>query len=79
MRTTVEMKPEHRSALIALASKRGHKGFSGDLAEAIDTYLRGEEERDRRKAALLAVGGSLSAKDADHLRRVSRQLRENWR
>ena len=28
MRTTVEMKPEHRSALPALASRRGQKGFS---------------------------------------------------
>ena len=79
VRTTVEIKPEHRAALIAIASKRGHKGFSNVLAEAIETYLCGEDERARRKAALLAVGGSLSTKDADHLRGVSRELRENWR
>jgi hypothetical protein len=79
MRTTVEMKPEHRAALISIASKRGHKGFSGVLAEAIDTYLQGEDERAKRKARLLALGGSLSAKDAEHLRSVSRRLREHWR
>jgi hypothetical protein len=79
MRTTVEMKPQHRAALIALATKRGKKGFSGVLAEAIDTYLQGEDERAKRKARLLALGGSLSAKDAEHLRRVSRRFREHWR
>ena len=79
MRTTVEMKPEHRAALIAIASKRGRKGFSGVLAEAIENYLGGEDERASRKAALLAAGRSLSTKDADHLRKVTRELRENWR
>jgi hypothetical protein len=79
MRTTVEMKPQHRAALIALATKRGKTGFSGVLAEAIDTYLQGEDERAKRKARLLALGGSLSAKDAEHLRRVSRRFREHWR
>ena len=42
MRTTVEMKPEHRSALLALAARRGEKGFSNLLAEAIDEFLQGE-------------------------------------
>ena len=46
MRTTVEMKPEHRSALLALASRRGHKGFSTVLGEAIESFLQGEAERD---------------------------------
>jgi hypothetical protein len=34
MRTTVELKPEHRSRLIAIAAKRGEKGFSSVLNEA---------------------------------------------
>jgi hypothetical protein len=41
--------------------------------------LGGKDERASRKAALLAAGGSLSTKDADHLRVVSRELRQNWR
>ena len=43
------MKPEHRSALLALAARRGEKGFSNLLAEAIDEFLQGEAERRQRR------------------------------
>ena len=46
MRTTIEIRPEHRSALLALASRRGHKGFSAVLAEAIESFLKDEAERE---------------------------------
>ena len=61
MRTTVEMKAEHRSALLALAARRGEKGFSSVLAEAIESYLDGERTRAQRRKELLSIVGSLSA------------------
>jgi hypothetical protein len=79
MRTTVEMKPEHRSALLALAARRGEKGFSSVLAEAIEVYLDGERTRMQRRKELMSLAGSLSAEDAKNLRRNSTSLRENWR
>jgi hypothetical protein len=79
MRTTVEMKPEHRSALLALAARRGQKGFSFVLAEAIDQYLSGERERKRRRQELLSLAGSLSAKEAEDLRQSTKAVRESWR
>jgi hypothetical protein len=79
MRTTVEMKPEHRSALLALASRRGQKGFSAVLGEAIESFLHDEVEREKRRKVLLSLGGSLSKKDGDELRRTARDLRESWR
>jgi hypothetical protein len=79
MRTTVELKPEHRSALLALASRRGEKGFSSVLGEAIESFLQGEVEREKRRNTLLSLAGSLSDKDGEELRRTARQLRENWR
>jgi hypothetical protein len=79
MRTTVEMKTEHRSALLALAAERGEKGFSSVLAEAIELYLDGERERTQRRNQLLSLAGSISAEDAQRLRDVSKSLRENWR
>ena len=79
MRTTVEMKPEHRSALLALASRRGQKGFSAVLGEAIETYLHGEADRQRRRDTFRSVAGSLSKKDADELRRTVQAVRETWR
>lgn len=77
IQVTVEMKPEHRSALLALASRRGQKGFSAVLGEAIDSFLQGEAEREKRRKALLSLGGSLSKKDCDELRRTAKALRES--
>ncbi len=79
MRTTIEMKPEHRSALLALASRRGEKGFSTVLGEAIESFLLGEVEREKRRKTLLSLGGSLSKKEGDNLRRTVKELRESWR
>ena len=79
MRTTVEMKAEHRSALLALAARRGEKGFSSVLAEAIEHFLDDERARARRRKELSAVAGTLSAEDAKYLRSATRSLRENWR
>jgi len=79
MRTTVEMKPQHRSALLALAARRGEKGFSSVLAEAIEEYLDEERTRVLRRKELLSLAGSLSAEEAKSLRSTATSLRENWR
>jgi hypothetical protein len=39
MRTTIEMKPQHRARVLALAAQRGEKGFSAVAAEALELYL----------------------------------------
>jgi hypothetical protein len=79
MRTTVEMKPEHRSALLALAARRGEKGFSSVLAEAIEEYLDEEKTRVQRRKELLSLVGSISPDEAKALRNTTTSLRENWR
>jgi hypothetical protein len=53
------MKAEHRSALLALASRRGQKGFSAVLGEAIEHYLEGELDREKRRRAIRSLAGSL--------------------
>jgi len=73
------MKPEHRSALQALAARRGEKGVSSVLAEAIEEYLDEEKTRVLRRKELLSLAGSLSADDAKALRNTATSLRENWR
>jgi hypothetical protein len=79
MRTTVEMKPQHRSALLALAARRGEKGFSSVLAEAIEAYLSEERTRVQRRKEVLSLAGSLSDDEAKSLRSTATSLRENWR
>ena len=79
MRTTVEMKAEHRSALLALAANRGEKGFSSILAEAIQAYLDEEKVRRRRRETFISLAGSLSEEEGNELRASVLRLRENWR
>ena len=79
MRTTIDLKPEHRAKLLEIAARRGEKGFSSLIAEAIEAHLQraARNERARRRALLLR--GSLSQKEADALRRTADALRESWR
>jgi hypothetical protein len=79
MRTTVEMKPEHRSALLSVASRRGQKGFSAVLGEAIEHYLRAEQDREKRRKTLFSLAGSLTPDEAVKLRRTVENVRERWR
>lgn len=79
MRTTIEMKPEHRSALLALSARRGQKGFSAILEEAIECYLQEQSDREKRLQTFLSVAGSLSHEEAEDLRQAVREVRELWR
>ena len=39
MRTTIELKEEHRALLHAIAARRGWRGYSKVIEEAIEFYL----------------------------------------
>ena len=79
MRTTIELKDEHRAKLLELAARRGVKGFSEVLAEAIDVYLEALSRGEENRQAALRLRGSLSEAEADELRLATRSLRESWR
>ena len=79
MRTTVEIKDEHRARLLELAARRGAKGFSSIVADALESHLRHLTARDEARTRALRLKGSLSQKEADRLRKDSRELRESWR
>ena len=79
MRTTIELKPEHRAKLLELAAQRGEKGFSSVIADAIESHLQHAVESDRALERALLLRGRLSRKDADALRRTTTALRNSWR
>jgi len=79
MRTTIEMKPEHRAKLLELAARRGKKGFSGVVAEAIETYLTQQEAIRERQRKVLKLKGSLSTEEAEKLRGEIEGIRSAWR
>ena len=79
MRTTIELKDEQRARLLELAARRGEKGFSSVIAEAIEAHLRRIDASEDARAQAKRARGSLSRKDTDQLRRTASELRESWR
>jgi len=79
MRTTVDLKPEHRSRLLAIAAKRGEKGFSNVLSDAVESFLGSEAERERRRHKALQLRGALREDEAARLREETTSLRASWR
>lgn len=79
MRTTVEISDAQRGKLLEIAARRGEKGFSRLVQEALDRYLADEANRKDRVEAALAVGGSLTGKAADALEESVRKIRSTWR
>jgi hypothetical protein len=80
VRTTIEVSPEHRARLLELAARRGEKGFSSLIGEALDLYLREDgPRREHLLARALKQRGSLSPAEAERLRQEVDALRRSWR
>ena len=79
MRTTVELTDDQRAELLRLAARRGIKGFSQIVQEAVDEYLQHEGGKDQAIAAALSLQGSLVGESADRFEERVRSLRELWR
>jgi hypothetical protein len=79
VRTTIEIKPEHRARLLELAARRGEKGFSSVIAEAVEVYLAGSTEQERFRKRALRLRGTLPHDEAQRLQQSSETLRGFWR
>ncbi len=78
MRTHVDLAPTKIRALRNLAARRGFRGYSRLLAEAVEEYLErhGRELEEDRAAKISRLRGSLSEKDAQEMRRTVRAIRK---
>jgi hypothetical protein len=79
MRTTIEMRDEHRAALLEIAARRQLKGFSELVEDAIASYLKADAARRARRRQALALKGSLSRAEGDRLHKEAAALRRSWR
>lgn len=79
MRTTIEMKPEHRAKLLELAARRGEKGFSGLVEEALESYFTSVAEQDNARRRSLRLRGSFSKSEGQRLQQAVAAIRERWR
>jgi len=79
MRTTVELTDDQRAELLRLAARRGIKGFSQIVQEAVDEYLQHEGGKEQAIVAALSLQGSLVGESADRFEERVHSLRELWR
>jgi len=79
MRSTIEIKPEHRARILELAATRGEKGFSSVVADALELYLATQSRRTSAVRRALALKGSMSEAEAAGLSARTLGIRANWR
>ena len=79
MRTTIEIRPEHRAKLLELAARRGEKGFSSLVAEALDDYLEERANGDQLRKRALSLRGKFRRGEAEQLRERAAKVRDFWR
>lgn len=79
MRTTIDLPDSLRAKLVEIAARRGEKGFSGLVAEAVTRYLADLDAREALTRRAASALGTLNDEDAEALRTAVRELRERWR
>ncbi len=79
MRTTIEISEEHRAQLLKLAARRGEKGFSNLVQEALDSFLEAQSRADDKRRRALLLRGALDEREAKQLRAQAADLRGSWR
>jgi hypothetical protein len=79
MRTTIEIRDKHRAKLLELAARRGRKGFSAIIDEAIERYIAQGAEQAKAHRRALKLLGTLSPQKAARLRADTAAVRRSWR
>jgi predicted transcriptional regulator len=79
MRTTIDLKDDLRARLLQIAARRGEKGFSKLIEEAVEAYLARSLADEQLRAKALALKGALGKKEADRLHAAVADARERWR
>jgi metal-responsive CopG/Arc/MetJ family transcriptional regulator len=79
MRTTVELSDDLIAALHALAVKKGYRGYSRIMEEAVKHYLRENEKKEGFWSVLMKMRGSWSVDEAAETKKKLEEIRKNWR
>ncbi len=79
MRTTIELTNDHRSCLHSLAARRGLRGYSMLIQEAIDLYIKEMTGKEGKAEHLLKMRGTWNEEEARKFRNRLREIRKNWK
>lgn len=79
MRTTIELDDDYRGRLLNLAARRGKKGFSDLVNEAVGQYLTAQSVQEDKQRKAASLHGFLTEKEADELTQGCQLARQKWR
>ena len=79
MRATIELPDHLRAAVVAVAARKGYRGYSKVIIEALEFYLAEKEARESGLHELLELRGSWSRQEAATARDRIAQARSNWK
>lgn len=78
MRATVEIPDHLRAAVMAVAARKGYRGYSRVIVEALEFYLEEKEARESGLQDLLEMRGTWSRQEAADTKRRIDKARSNW-
>jgi metal-responsive CopG/Arc/MetJ family transcriptional regulator len=79
MRTTIELSDDLISALRAISVKKGYRGYSKVIEEALNFYLKENEKKRKGREKVLRMKGSWSLREAKETKKKLEELRKNWK
>ena len=79
MRTTVELPQGQHQILHAIALKKGYRGFSKVIQEAISFFIHHKKELQSERLELLRLKGSWGSLETKKVRRRIQDARQNWK
>jgi hypothetical protein len=78
MRTTIEISDHHRSLLLSLAARKGMRGYSGIIQEALDHYIECQVKSAEAKKEVLKMKGSWTSDETKQTKVRIDEMRKNW-
>ena len=78
MRTTIDIQDRYRNILHSLAVKRGLRGYSVIIEEALDKYIDNLSKKDDLKNDILQMKGSWQEDEIFQVKTKIKEMRGNW-
>lgn len=79
MRTTIELSNDLIGILHALAVKKGYRGYSKVIEEALIFYIKENERRETGKEKILKMRGSWDGAEVRETKKRLEEIRKNWK
>lgn len=78
MRTTIELSDDLISIVRAIAVKKGYRGYSKVIEDALHFYFKENEKKELGRKKILRMRGSWTLEEANRTKKRLEELRKNW-